>query len=251
MKKSLLIALTVCMVWPAMAQEVDNFDVGPYEVDYKGTGDYKFRLRKGIDLYEFYGLQKDTVYQYQALETSPVKNSVMVNVFTYFPAQFNRYNSNYSGASVQWKTRLCNYLYLDAGFSGGLTYGKNKVEDSVYDERVIMFGLPVELELSNLIKYASSLYFKVGIIPAYYYKSYSRRTTVMSPEIIRVRDYTGGYGVLLSPCFGAGGYVPVGNTHLKIGLSAMYHAVLGKDPITTFENRTGQWQVGLEIGIAI
>ena len=39
---------------------VDNFNVGPYIVDYNGRGDVKYRLRDNIDLYEFFELKMDT-----------------------------------------------------------------------------------------------------------------------------------------------------------------------------------------------
>lgn len=45
--------------------EVDDFNVGPYEVYYKGKGDVNFRLKKGVDLYEYFGLKKDTLFRFQ------------------------------------------------------------------------------------------------------------------------------------------------------------------------------------------
>lgn len=62
MKKIVLVLCGIFAATMAKSQAViDNFTVGPYEVDYKGEGDVNFRLRKGVDLYKYFGLKKDTV----------------------------------------------------------------------------------------------------------------------------------------------------------------------------------------------
>lgn len=64
MRTLLLMILFIVSINGGKAQNtIDNFYVGPYEVDYRGQGDINYRLRKGIDLYEYYGLKKDTIIQ--------------------------------------------------------------------------------------------------------------------------------------------------------------------------------------------
>ena len=58
-KKSLLLALCVVAALTSFAQssEPDSFEVGPYNVDYYGVGDFNYQLKKGINLYEFFRLK--------------------------------------------------------------------------------------------------------------------------------------------------------------------------------------------------
>ena len=60
MKKIITISSLLVIAMAGFAQSVDNFEVGPYEIDYKGPGDYKYRLRKDVNLYDYFGLKKDT-----------------------------------------------------------------------------------------------------------------------------------------------------------------------------------------------
>ena len=60
MKKIVFVICGLLAATIVKGQEViDNFQVGPYEVDYMGKGDVNFRLRKDIDLNEYYKIKKD------------------------------------------------------------------------------------------------------------------------------------------------------------------------------------------------
>ena len=56
-----MITVLLATIVTGYAQNVDNFEVGPYEVDYNEDGEYKYRLRHGVDLYKYFGLKKDTI----------------------------------------------------------------------------------------------------------------------------------------------------------------------------------------------
>ena len=61
MKHFFFLCALIAGVIAAKAQtDVDNFNVGPYVVDYNGKGDVKYRLRDNINLYEFFELKMDT-----------------------------------------------------------------------------------------------------------------------------------------------------------------------------------------------
>ena len=63
MKKLLILCALIAGILSGEAQTViDNFTVGPYIVDYIGQGDVKYRLRDNIDLYEYFELKRDTVF---------------------------------------------------------------------------------------------------------------------------------------------------------------------------------------------
>lgn len=58
MKKIVFVLCGLLAATMANGQEViDNFHIGPYEVDYMGKGDVNFRLRKDINLYEYFKIE--------------------------------------------------------------------------------------------------------------------------------------------------------------------------------------------------
>ena len=145
MKKffSLVAFLTISVT--GFAQDVDNFEVGPYEVDYKGSGDYKFRLRKGVDLYEYFGLKKDTTIQVVDAPTSPIKGAFQLNVFMSIPRFVVNGVSNVWGIDGAWKQKIGQQLYFNAGLSVALSIGKygeayqnyNDWEDGDFSETML------------------------------------------------------------------------------------------------------------------
>ena len=76
MKKLIVLAILFVSL-SSYAQTADNFDVGPYEVSYKGEGDFRFRLRKDINLYDYFGLKKDTIIQKQEIATNPFNKGII------------------------------------------------------------------------------------------------------------------------------------------------------------------------------
>ena len=140
MKKFFSMIALLALSMSGFAQDVDNFEVGPYEVDYKGSGDYKFRLRKGVDLYEYFGLKKDTIIH------------------------------------GSWKQKIGQQVYFNAGLSVGVSVGKygeaykdyKDFDDGAYTETMFEVGLPLSLELSNLDRKKASLYGSFGVVPTFY-----------------------------------------------------------------------------------
>lgn len=99
----------------AKSQEViDNFQVGPYEVDYMGKGDVNFRLKKNINLYEYFKLQKDTIIA-ESKKVQPIKKGFEVGV-TYLMPRFGVKGAfNSFGVYGSAKTRVSNNTYLNYG----------------------------------------------------------------------------------------------------------------------------------------
>lgn len=89
MKRFLLLSMLLISASLLSAQNVvENFVIGPYEVDYKGQGNVNFRLRKGIDLYEYFNLKKDTVLISNISET-PLKRGIQIDLSFSMPRYSN------------------------------------------------------------------------------------------------------------------------------------------------------------------
>ena len=97
----------------AKSQEViDNFQVGPYEVDYMGKGDVNFRLKKNINLYEYFKLQKDTIIA-ESKKVQPIKKGFEVGV-TYSMPRFGVKGAfNSFGVYGSAKSKVTNNIYLN------------------------------------------------------------------------------------------------------------------------------------------
>lgn len=208
MKKffSLVAFLTISVT--GFAQDVDNFEVGPYEVDYKGFGDYKFRLRKGVDLYEYFGLNKDTTIQIVESQPSLLKNGIRVgiNVETCLSNKL-RYSNVYS-ISASYKQSISNGIYLNGGLSLGMAIAT--VVMKKYN--LMEVGVPLSVELSKISRDKASLYAEIGVAPSYY----STLSTKYEPEIqgAKPEKYSGLY---VAPQLDFGGYIPVGKQLVRIG----------------------------------
>lgn len=86
MKKLFLLVTMMAFVAMANAQEVlDHFVIGPYEVDYKGQGDVNYRLKKNVDVKEFFNIKNDTIVQTIQPETEPVEQGWQVDVMYTMP----------------------------------------------------------------------------------------------------------------------------------------------------------------------
>lgn len=213
MKKffSMIALLTLSVT--GFAQDVDNFEVGPYEVDYKGSGDYKFRLRKGVDLYEYFELKKDTIIQAAEVKPTLLKRGIQIGLNMETCVNNKSRHSNVYGISGAWKQSISNGLYLN----GGLSFGMAIATIGIQKNNLMEIGVPLSVELSKISRDKASLYGGIGVMFSYY----STMSTKYEPKILGVEPekYSGLY---IAPQIDFGGYIPVSNQLVRVGFSLKY-----------------------------
>ena len=244
MKKffSLVAFLTISVT--GFAQDVDNFEVGPYEVDYKGSGDYKFRLRKGVDLYEYFGLKKDTTIQVVDAPTSPIKGAFQLNVFMSIPRFVVNGVSNVWGIDGAWKQKIGQQLYFNAGLSVALSIGKygeayqnyNDWEDGDFSETMLEIGVPLSVELCNLDRKKATMYGGIGVVPTFYTGGKDEAGDSKS-------------GLFIAPRIDIGGYLPIGKQLVRLGGFAQYDINCSGGDYDIFKERIGRFFIGANIGL--
>ena len=226
----------------AKSQEViDNFQVGPYEVDYMGKGDVNFRLKKNINLYEYFKLQKDTIIA-ESKKVQPIKKGFEVGV-TYSMPRFGVKGAfNSFGVYGSAKSKVTNNIYLNYGGKIAISYGHYKEVNNLKD---VLFevGVPLSVEFANLNKDTSSFFASVGFTPAYY-------TTLSAKENKDGKDVDADKksGLYVAPKVDLGGYIPVNDHFLKLGLFGEYRINCTKAEDNIFKQRIGRAFVGANIG---
>ena len=238
---SILVLLAISL--GGYAQVVENFEVGPYEVDYKGDGDYKFRLRKGVDLYEYFGLKKDTTIVVTEKTATPIKHAIQVNAFLSIPRYLDNGTSNVWGIDGSWKQKIGNKLYYNAGLSLGLLFGKygevysyyQDSENGKYKETIFEIGIPLSIEWTNLNDKKAALYGGIGLVPTIYFGAKNAVGDSKS-------------GLLIGPRLDLGGYLPIGKTLVRLGGFAQYNfnCASGED---LFKERIGRFFIGANVGL--
>lgn len=227
----------------AKSQEViDNFQVGPYEVDYMGKGDVNFRLKKNINLYEYFKLQKDTIIA-ESKKVQPIKKGFEVGV-TYLMPRFGVKGAfNSFGVYGSAKTRVSNNTYLNYGGKIAISYGHYNEEMNNLKDASFEVGVPLSIEFANLNKGNSSLFASIGFTPAYY-------TTLSAKENKDGKDVDVDKknGLYIAPKVEIGSYIPVNDHLLKIGLFGEYRISCAKSEDNIFKNRIGRAFVGANIG---
>lgn len=244
MKKffSLVAFLTISV--SGFAQDVDNFEVGPYEVDYKGSGDYKFRLRKGVDLYEYFGLKKDTTIQVVDAPTSPIKGAIQLNAFMSIPRFVVNGVSNVWGIDGAWKQRIGQQFYFNAGLSVALSIGKygeayqnhKDWEDGNFSETMFEIGIPLSVELCNLDHKKATMYGGIGVVPTVYAGGKDEAGDSKS-------------GLFIAPRIDIGGYLPIGKQLVRLGGFAQYDINCSGGDYDIFKERIGRFFIGANIGL--
>lgn len=240
MKKVLsLIAFLVISV-AGFAQNVDNFEVGPYEVDYKGSGDYKFRLRKGVDLYEYFGLKKDTTIQIVESHPNLLNKGVQVSINMETCLSNKSRHSNVYGISGSYKYSICNGVYLNGGVSLGMAVAT--VDIQKYN--LMEVGVPLSVELSKISKDKAALYAGIGVVPSYY----STLSTKYEPEIkgVEPEKYSGLY---VAPQLDLGGYIPAGKQLVRIGFFFKYKINCSTKDYDLYKHLMGITFLGANIGL--
>lgn len=244
MKKvfSLVAFLTIFVA--GFAQDVDNFEVGPYEVDYKGSGDYKFRLRKGVDLYEYFGLKKDTTIQVVDTPTSPIKGAFQLNAFMSIPRFVVNGVSNVWGVDGAWKQRIGQQLFFNAGLSVALSMGKygeayqkyKDWEDGNFSETMFEIGVPLSVEFCNLDRKKATMYGGIGVVPTFYTGGKDEAGDSKS-------------GLFIAPRIDIGGYLPIGKQLVRLGGFAQYDINCSGGDYDIFKERIGRFFIGANIGL--
>jgi len=248
MKKLLTLCVMLVGIFTCSAQTViDNFNVGPYIVDYNGQGDVKYRLRDNINLYEFFELQMDTTVISLAKEV-PVKHAIEIagNVGA------NRYASKEIGLEGVWKQLVGKNLYFNGGLllNFGITnYGKNMLQRNMLE-----IGIPLQIELGKLNHQYASLYGLFGITPTFYSTMKVEGGNIPTKEVdgkVETIDVKKS-GFLIAPSLEFGGNIPVGSTIMRIGVYAKYkiNCTTGDFDVYT-KGGAGRMFLGAKIGFVL
>lgn len=246
-KAFLLFTILSATVVVGYAQDIDNFNIGPYEVDYRGMRDYSARLRTDIDLYSYFKLKRDTIIN---IIPERFEHGVQINVDMGVLGLIMNSNFNTFGLSGSWKQQIDEKVYYNAGVSLGYSTGKYS-NDNAYNpytrkDGMLEIGIPVSVELTNL--YSSykrpSFYGAIGIIPAFY-------STMSVDESFAEGIKNSGekdFGFLLSPRVDFGGYIPVSNQKLRIGIYGEYRICCFQS-IGIYKKRVSRSLFGVTAGL--
>ena len=226
MKRILFLGALLMLSFVGFAQNVENFEVGPYEVDYKGAGDYKFRFRKGVDLYEYFGLKRDTTIQTIEVPNSPVKGAFQLNVAMSMP-RYHYYGWGINGA---WKQQIGTQLYFNGGLSANLLTGSS---DPIFE-----VGLPLSVELCNLDRNKASMYCGAGIVPTFYVGG--------KDEVNESKS-----GFFIAPRIDVGGYFPIAMKLIRLGAFLQYNINCTGGDHNIYKEQIGRFFIGANIGIVL
>lgn len=240
MRTLLLMILFIVSINGGKAQNtIDNFYVGPYEVDYRGQGDINYRLRKGIDLYEYYGLKKDTIIQTEKKITEPLKNGIQIDLSFSMPQYSKGYNDVF-GLDIFWKQHIANLTYLNTGLLGAMSFGK--YEAIGLKENMIEIGVPISIEISDIRKHKASIYGGIGVVPTYY-------ITTKAENINNAEEKEKLSGIFIAPRLDFGGYIPIKHQLIRMGIYGQYNFNCSNKDNNQFKERIGRFFIGINLGI--
>lgn len=242
--KKIILALCglICTAMTNAQVVTDNFHVGPYEVDYLGKGDVNFRLKKGINLYEYFGLKKDTVI-IKKQKSKPVNRAIEIGLSYSTPRFGVKGAFNSFGFYGNAKSNVSNNVYLNYGGIIGLSYGHYNEETNFLKDVLFEVGVPLSVEFASLDYNKSSLFACIGVTPTYY-------TTISAKEYSAGNeiDAEKKSGLYIAPKVEFGGYIPVNNHLIKIGLFGEYRFCCAKEEDNIFKQRIGRAFVGAKVG---
>lgn len=241
MKKKLLF-FVLFVVAPNMgfAQVVENFEVGPYEVEYKGAGDYRFRLRKGIDLYDFFELKRDTVFLKEEVASTMLKNGIQITAMMETTLSNKSRYSNAFGISGSWKQCVSKSVFVNGGVSLELLSSTAGIQKY----NMMELGVPLSVELCGISKDKSSLYGGIGVVPTFY----STMSSKYDPEIqgTAPNKYS---GLLIAPQIDFGGYVPIDNLIVRLGIFMKYRINCSTKDYNLYKQLLGNTFFGANLGV--
>lgn len=241
MKRNLIFA--ACIIVSAMmnAQEVDHFQIGPYDVNYNlDNGDYSSKLRDDIDLYDFYDLKKDTVVN-EIVEPKPIPfiNGIQVGAF-FETCLYNtsRYSSVF-GVEGAWKQNISYNLYVNGGASLG--FASSTIGITKYN--VLELGIPLSVEYGSIDRKYASLYGSIGVTPTFY----STMSAKYEPKLtFEPEKYSGLY---IAPRVEFGGYVPVNTTLVRLGVYFKYKINCSSKDVDLYHDLLGRTFFGVNVGV--
>ena len=207
-----------------------------------GKGDVNFRLKKNINLYEYFKLQKDTIIT-ESKKVQPIKKGFEVGV-TYSMPRFGVKGAfNSFGVYGSAKSKVANNIYLNYGGKIAISYGHYNEEVNNLKDVLFEVGVPLSVEFANLNKDTSSFFASVGFTPAYY-------TTLSAKENKDGKDVDADKksSLYVAPKVELGGYIPVNDHFLKLGLFGEYRINCTKAEDNIFKQRIGRAFVGANIG---
>lgn len=241
MKKIISLGLLLMTTVIGYAQNVDHFEVGPYEVDYRGEGDFKYRLKKGTDIYKFFDIQKDTVVQERERRSVPVTHAIQVGVSLMMPRYTANSCSNVFGIDGVWKQRITDGVYFNGGLSLAMAFCKCGIAWNDESENLFEIGVPLSIEFANVDKQRASLYGSFGVVPTFY------------GSTKEINEVGGKSGLFVAPRIDFGGYIPVGGVLVRLGGFAQYNINCAKDDHENdvFKDRIGRFFLGADIGLVL
>lgn len=243
MKRIFIFILLAAGIVSAKGQtEIDNFTVGPYVVDYSGQGDYKYRLRDNIDLYEFFELRKDTTIVVAPEDNKePLNHAIQVSA--YLGANRTGSAKEY-GITGAWKQYIGKKLY----FNVGLSLGFDNASFAHFSKKVnFEIGLPLQIEFGILNHRKASLFGSIGLIPAVY--SVLNRDDWSGVKGIDADEDIKKAGFLISPILEFGGNIPVGNIIMRIGFYGQLKNNCTPGKYDIYSNGLGRFFLGAKIGV--
>lgn len=243
MKKILLFLCSLLTATMAKGQEViDNFIVGPYEVDYRGQGDVNFRMRKGIDLYEYFGLERDTIIV-ESKRSQPVAQAFELGLLFSTPRFDKKGAFNTFGVYGNGKTKIARNVFFNYGGRVAVSYGHYNQAYECLKDVLLEVGVPLSIEFAKLDRTNPTLYANVGVTPSYYGTISAK---IMEGEAKVNADKKS--GVYVAPQIGIGGYIPFDGHLVKIGLYGEYRIGCVKEEDDIFKERIGRAFVGAKVG---
>ena len=249
-------AICIMVAFSAMAQDVKYFKVGPYDVAFKDEYDYQFNLRKGVDLYEFFKLKKDTVIKQN--KTEPLKSAWVVNASFAMPRFVANGTSNVFGVDAAWKKTIGGGTWFNIGLSLALSTGKyvamwkdyagwDEDKEGTYSESIVEVGLPLSIEWTHLDRKKASMYLGVGVTPTFYSGAKGKVVTDETTNDEKWSDESRS-GIFVAPRVDVGGYIPAGKQLVRVGFFGQYDINCSTDGGDIFADRIGRFFVGGNIG---
>lgn len=254
MKKSILLVALLATCMCGFAQKVDNFEVGPYEVRYKGAGDYQFRLRKGVDLYQYFNLKKDTLFivkkdTVKILVSDPVNKNLTIDKAWVIGVEMGRrmwgFGTNEAtdiAAFGQYKMAIGKDFYFNAGLS--LAFQYNKTGSPYTQAAIFEAGIPLSIEYAKLRKYSSTGFIAFSLTPLF--------STTLSQKASKSQSVGNSSGLRIDPKLEFGAYVPMGECLGRIGLFIRHGIGLSSsdpDNVKQYSKRTARLSVGANLAI--
>lgn len=223
MKKLTFLCATMLCHFAANSQTlIEKFEVGPYNVEYHGEDDVRYRLKENVDLYEYFELKRDTVVVVEKVVEKCKKPHVsdlrQAPVYAYEPV-----NSAYQahlivgtgfttskeiGIGGAWKKGFATDWRFNVGLDLNIVHVlKNRLVKNQYT--TMEFALPLQVEYGKLNRGESSFYALAGVIPTLY-------TALRADNVKKETGFT------IAPEIEAGANIPVGNKFIRIGAFGMY-----------------------------